>query len=159
MKIFGVLKGVRGEALSKFGFPIDGIQLRLKKDLDIESLDFNDPICKEFYSFSEFKEEFGDSLKEDTDIFLDISSSEYCYLKSLIPFRGICESIQIDGNETNLPVNSKLVSQLLRNSEVTEVILSGDYIECRNRLKLLGRITLQVGNFTIHKKCNKAKFY
>ena len=159
MKIFGVLKGIKSEVLSEFGFPIDGIQLRLKKDLNVESLDFKDSICKEFYSFNEFKEEFGDSLQEDTDIFLDISSSEYCYLKSLMPFRGICESIQIDGNETSLPVNSKLVGQLIRNSEVTEIIVSGDYIEYKDKLKLLGRITLQVGNLTIHKKCNKAKFY
>lgn len=138
MKFYFVVRGF--ESLEN-GFPIDGIQLQLNKDLG----DYDDL-----------------SLEAGTDLFFDVDSVDY-YVdgKELI----VCansESLMIDGNETYLDVDGKTVYDLVRNSKLTEIVVSGDY--CGNqkllkKLKAVGSMSVGISDSLVFKKTNKVVFY
>lgn len=138
MKLYFCVKGFKDV---EYGFPIDGIQLQLTKDLgEYEGLD----------------------LSIGTDIFLDIDSAEYGKNGNCLDVKCIPCSIMLDGNETDLETNSNLVYDIIRASKLTEIIISGDY--CGNqkllsKLEVVGSMKIKIGDSLLHRKVNKVKFY
>lgn len=151
MKICGTLSGFKKEDLDKFGFPVDGFQLQVNKDI----------FCEGFYGY------YGCDLYEGADLFFDVFDAEYCFEDGILHFRATCESVMVDGNENDLPMDGDIVYHLVRNSKVTEVILSGDYIDFQDplkkeklrKMKIIGSLVFRVGGSPIHKKTNKVNFY
>lgn len=138
MKLYFWVKGFES---IEFGFPIDGVQFQLTKDLgEYDGLD----------------------LSVGTDIFLDIDSAEYGEEDNCLHVKCVPCSVMIDGNETDLETNSNLVYDIVRASKLTEIIVSGDY--CGNqkllsKLKVVGSMKIKMGDSLLHKKVNKVKFY
>lgn len=145
MIIYGSITGFKKEEIDNNGFPLDGIQLCMNVDLITDELDVT---C-------------------GTDVFLDIFSAEYCVDGNVLNFKCKCESMMLDGNETDLEINGDLAYSIVRNSKVTEIILSGDYSDFSDKkekgklkkMKVLGSLLFNIGNGSIYKKANKVKFY
>ena len=153
MIVYGTLSGFSKEEVDRFGFPIDGIQLQLSKEV------LSDEIQE---------------LTPGTDLFFDIFRAEWYYDKELLCFKATCESITIDGNECALSINGDLVCELVKNSKLTEIVLSGDYIDSCNesvnspikkkkkknrRYKVIGSFGFHIGKRFLYRKTNKAVFY
>lgn len=146
MKVYGTLSGFSKEEIDRFGFPIDGIQLQLSKEV--------------------LSDEIQD-LTPGTDLFFDIFSAEWYYEKELLCFKATCESIMIDDNECDLPINGNLVCELVKSSKLTEIVLSGDYINSNDTpsrrktggYKVIGSFGFHIGKRFLYSKTNKAVFY
>ena len=147
MIIHGSLKGFKKDEIEKHGFPIDGIQLCTLGDLVLDNEDFD--------------------IGFNTDVFLDICSAEYFMDGNVLRFKAKCGSIMLDGNETDLDPDDDLVYSIVRNSDITEVVLSGDYLDVDSkpnrkkldRLKFLGSVCFWIGIDAIYRKSNKVNFY
>lgn len=145
MVICGSIKGFTQKEVDTYGFPLDGIQVCLRKDI----------ISEEFV------------FSAGTDLFLDIFSAEYSLHSDVLSFKCKCESLMVDGEETDLEINGDLVYSLIRGCKVTELILSGDYSDFAytkksvklKDIKTIGSLMFNVGNHCIYKKGNKVKFY
>lgn len=147
MIICGKISGFMKEEIEEHGFPIDGIQLCVGADIILEG----EP----------------SDIGFNTDVFIDISSAEYIMIGNVLEFKARCESMMLDGNETDIDINGDLAYTIIKNSIPSEIVLSGDYLredfkENRknlDKLKVLGSLWFGIGIGSVHRKCNKVKFY
>lgn len=147
MIICGSISGFKKEDVEELGFPLEGIQLCMDGDLVLVDEEFD--------------------IMNNTDVFLEISGAEYYMKGNVLEFKAKCESMMLDGNETDIEINGDLAYAIVRNSYMTEIILAGDHVDFSdpmerlklNKMKVLGSLWIGIGIGSVHKRCNKVKFY